>query len=355
MSSSSISISAASFAFNYQSFSINSGGSSSLLDTLKPAADDAVVRRNASAQTSLAAELAKPQTVQQLNTDDGATSYTEGGSLALLIAAMIESNGGDSKEFLKHVRELEEMGSGGSSSSSTQLQASQSSASALMQSGNSTVAAAVYSAEVSAQFTQQVVAEDGTRYTLDISLNARVEVGVAVAQSSSNQQCDPLALDIDHNGSVDLAGADNGVLFDIDGDGVMDQTAFVTGPDVFLAMDRNGNGQIDDGQELFGDQHGAANGFEELAKFDEDQNGWIDAQDSIFGSLQGVSLNKDQGLTAYTLESLGVAAIKVGYTAVSEDAGSGCTVSQRGQYQDTSGALNTAVDLLLEKKAAITA
>ena len=56
---------------------------------------------------------------------------------------------------------------------------------------------------------------------------------------------------------------------DLDADGRMDSISVPTGDDALLALDRNGNGRIDDGRELFGDQHGAANGFAELARFDD--------------------------------------------------------------------------------------
>ena len=75
-------------------------------------------------------------------------------------------------------------------------------------------------------------------------------------------------------------------MFDITGDGRQDQVSWVAPSDGFLVYDRNGNGYIDSGKELFGDQHGASNGFEELAKFDGDGNGIIDDNDDIFDNLR---------------------------------------------------------------------
>lgn len=74
--------------------------------------------------------------------------------------------------------------------------------------------------------------------------------------------------------------------FDLDADGRMDSISVPTGDDALLALDRNGNGRIDDGRELFGDQHGAVNGFAELARFDDNGNGRIDAADAVFDQLR---------------------------------------------------------------------
>lgn len=131
---------------------------------------------------------------------------------------------------------------------------------------------------------------------LDVEVDVRVSLNAV----------DPLVLDLDGNGT-DLTTPANGRWFDIDGDGRLDRTAFVTGNDAFLALDRNGNGRIDSGRELFGEQHGAASGFAELARFDEDGNGRIDAGDSVFAQL--VLLFGD-GRTR-TLAAAGIAAIEL--------------------------------------------
>ncbi len=99
------------------------------------------------------------------------------------------------------------------------------------------------------------------------------------------EQSDPLVLDLDGDG-VNLSSAWDGENFDITGTGKDSKTAFVRGDDAFLALDRNGNGRIDSGKELFGDQHGAKNGFAELTKYDSDGNNRIDAADSIYESLR---------------------------------------------------------------------
>jgi len=147
---------------------------------------------------------------------------------------------------------------------------------------------------------------------------AAVEVSIEISivegrvQFVQRKQTDPLILDMDGNG-FDLTNADDGAYFDIDADGVMDKVAVTKGNDAMLALDINGNGVIDNGKELFGDQNGAADGFSELAKYDDNKDGVIDSQDKIFDSLKLLRFIKnanggyDQKLTS--LKSSAITAI----------------------------------------------
>lgn len=90
-----------------------------------------------------------------------------------------------------------------------------------------------------------------------------------------------------------LSGEADPVLFDLDGDGARETATWISrDSDVaFLALDRNGNGTIDDGAELFGNHTplpgGAAapNGFAALAVYDANGDGIIDSSDPIWFSL----------------------------------------------------------------------
>jgi hypothetical protein len=94
-------------------------------------------------------------------------------------------------------------------------------------------------------------------------------------------------------GGYDLTSAADGVRFDIDADGTKERIAWTRqGTNVaFLAVDRDGNGVIDSGAELFGDstrlRNGtfAVNGFEALADLDSNGDGRIDANDPAWQHL----------------------------------------------------------------------
>ncbi|HCA26695.1 MAG TPA: hypothetical protein DEP05_03475 [Betaproteobacteria bacterium] len=73
-------------------------------------------------------------------------------------------------------------------------------------------------------------------------------------------------------------------LFDIDSDGQAERLPALGPGSGFLALDKNGDGAIDNGNEWFGAATG--DGFAELAGDDADHNGWIDAADPVFGKLR---------------------------------------------------------------------
>ena len=94
----------------------------------------------------------------------------------------------------------------------------------------------------------------------------------------------PIVIDLDGNGIQTVSRADSGGSFDLFGNGNAVQSGWIAGGEAFLAVDRNGNGQIDDISELFGGSAKGA-GFAQLASYDSNGDGLVDAADSGFADL----------------------------------------------------------------------
>ncbi len=121
---------------------------------------------------------------------------------------------------------------------------------------------------------------------------------------------DPLVINLDTNiGSV----SDQKFLFDLDSDGEEELISFAGEGSGFLALDKNGDGKINDGSELFGTKSG--NGFADLAAYDEDGNGWIDENDAIFKDLKIWTKDAQGNNKLIDLGQAGVGAIYLGYSS----------------------------------------
>ena len=119
----------------------------------------------------------------------------------------------------------------------------------------------------------------------DISqLNAITAADIVLYSNTT----DPIVLDLDHNG-VSFSSLENGVSFDINGDGAQDQIAWTAnGGDGILALDVDGSGKIENGNELFTPTFNGGNfadGIAALASLDGNHDGVIDSQDAAFGDL----------------------------------------------------------------------
>ena len=101
----------------------------------------------------------------------------------------------------------------------------------------------------------------------------------------------PIIIDMNGDG-VKTTAQGKHTYFDHDGNSFAENTGWVDSNDALLVLDRNQNGLIDDGKELFGSNtllssgKKAQNGFEALAEFDENRDGVIDAADSVWSRLQ---------------------------------------------------------------------
>jgi hypothetical protein len=151
---------------------------------------------------------------------------------------------------------------------------------------------------------------DGAEISIEIELNMSRSFFTESVTSirAGDALKDPLV--INFSGSAAELTRDR-YTFDIDADGSADQIHFLTSDSGFLALDRNGDGRINDGSELFGALSG--DGFADLAKLDADGNGWIDAGDPVFDRLRVWSRDEAGGEQLVALGARGVGALYVGH------------------------------------------
>ncbi len=119
--------------------------------------------------------------------------------------------------------------------------------------------------------------------------------------------CDPLVINLDSNTA---SVSDMKFLFDLDADGEEEEMSFAGKGSGFIALDKNGDGKINDGSELFGTKSG--DGFADLAAYDEDGNGWIDEADSIYKDLRVWTKDENGNDILMDLKSADVGALYLG-------------------------------------------
>jgi hypothetical protein len=168
---------------------------------------------------------------------------------------------------------------------------------------------------------------------------------------------DPLALDLDGDG-IETTAQDgwNSVLFDHNNDNIKTATGWLSGDDGFLVLDKNSNGTIDNGNELFGDNTklsnglNASDGFAALADLDSNQDGMMDANDAVFADLRvWQDLNQDgisQANELKTLDELGITSLSTTGAAFGQTQ-NGNIISLSSSYTNSDGTATQTANLLL--------
>ncbi|MDD3529580.1 MAG: hypothetical protein PHS77_06855, partial [Gallionellaceae bacterium] len=157
----------------------------------------------------------------------------------------------------------------------------------------------------------------------------------------------PIVLDLDGDGVIRTVGLSSGVNFDHAADGFAERTGWVAPGDGLLVWDRNANGTIDTGAELFGDftvlPNGtlAPNGFAALAALDANGDGVIDATDPAFAELKlwrdisqdGVS----QGGELVSLADAGIVSLNLAHSLKNQRLANGNTLAREGTFTRADG------------------
>jgi hypothetical protein len=150
-----------------------------------------------------------------------------------------------------------------------------------------------------------------------------------LCQSDPNDPCcpgSPILLDLDGNG-FDLTDLVGGVHFNLNPSGKTEQISWTASgsDDAWLALDRNGNGVIDDGTELFGNftaqpSSASPQGYLALATLDQNHDSVIDSQDEIFKRLRLWQDRNHDGVSdpeeLSTLDAHGILGLDVRFTAL---------------------------------------
>lgn len=148
-------------------------------------------------------------------------------------------------------------------------------------------------------------------FNLNLEMSREFTQAVGITEYSRKTFCvDPLVINLEGNPA---SFSDQTFFFDLNSDGKMEEISSLAPGSGFLALDKNGDGMINDGSELFGTKSG--DGFKDLAAYDEDGNGWIDENDSVFKNLKVWTKDADGHDRLMDISKAGVGAIYLGHAA----------------------------------------
>jgi hypothetical protein len=180
----------------------------------------------------------------------------------------------------------------------------------------------ISSYSVSEQTTMQasgvIKTSDGQVINFNLNLSMQYQYSetssTSVKLGDAARKTDPLV--INFNGTAAQL-SDQRFAFDLNSNGTNVQINAPQPGSGFLVLDKNNDGKINNGSELFGPATG--NGFSELAKYDSDHNGWIDENDPVFKQLKVWTKDASGNDKLSSLASLGVGAISLNSIATPFD------------------------------------
>ena len=196
----------------------------------------------------------------------------------------------------------------------------------------------------------KVQTEDGRSIDFNVafSMSRACSATINTMEVSNYILTDPLVINLD----TDMTEiSDQKFFFDIDSDGKEEEISELGKGSGFLALDKNGDGKVNDGNELFGTQSG--DGFKDLKAYDEDGNHWIDENDSVFHKLKVWMKDEDGDDILLDLKEADIGAIYLGnanteYSFKDESLNTNAVLRKTGVYlKESTGKVGTVshVDL----------
>ena len=155
---------------------------------------------------------------------------------------------------------------------------------------------------------------------------------------------DPLIINLDGKG-LNVASFKNidGVMLDIDGDGIANKSSWVAAGNGVLFFDDNENNQFDDATELFSDSRVlsngklAENGFESAKNYDTDGNLIIDQNDADFQKFKVLVVDENGEEHVLSLSDLGIVSLNLNYENTDKYLGDGNSITQIATYTKADG------------------
>jgi len=144
------------------------------------------------------------------------------------------------------------------------------------------------------------------RFNIDLQMAREFVQTTDFTFRAGDALIDPLVINFGGN-AAELT--DQRFAFDLNSDGGDEEMPFVTGGSGILVFDRNGDGQVNNGSELFGPKTG--NGFAELAELDRSRDGWIDENDVDYANLFLWTKDMNGNDALHGLKESGVGAIYI--------------------------------------------
>jgi Ca2+-binding RTX toxin-like protein len=186
-------------------------------------------------------------------------------------------------------------------------------------------------------------------------VNAR---GLFNTSKTLSEYTSPIVLDLDRDGIETMALTD-GAYFDLDKNGFAEMTGWASSDDGILALDKDNDGTIDDGGEVFGNNtllangQKAANGFQALTQYDTNTDGKIDSDDAVFSQLKVWQDMDGDGYSTpdelFSLSELGIKSINTGYADSTFVDANGNEHKQVGSFTWDDNTTSTAADVWFTK------